>query len=52
MENTEKDKQGTEKKLIITPNEVKNDTGEAIDYDKLIKEFGTKKLTQEQIDRF
>ena len=36
-----------EQKLIINPNEVSNTTGKAIDYDKLINEFGTKKLTQE-----
>ena len=41
-----------EKEQIITPWEVEADNDTGVDYDKLIKQFGCQKITQELVERF
>lgn len=41
-----------EKGFVVNVEEIKNDTGKEIDYDKLIKEFGCHRIEPELLERF
>lgn len=41
-----------EQKVVVNVEEFKNDTGKEIDYDKLIKDFGCKRIDDALLERF